>query len=177
MPFVKKEGGAAATRAEITSEWNLIKDADNSMHLKTKGHLACAPLTKLKLTEATILDLCSKRLKANETELKKVTEFQKFDEWPADAQLALHSMAWAMGPAFAAEGKWPHFRAACGKMDFDPAADNCKMSETGNAGLIPRNRATRSSSRMPPPCWPASRTGFTTATLYTTPCGFEANRH
>ena len=72
LPFVKKEGGAAATRAEITAEWNLIKDADNSKHLKTKGHLACAPLTKLKLTEATISDLCSKRLKADETELKKV---------------------------------------------------------------------------------------------------------
>ena len=98
-----------------------------------------------------------------------MTEFQKFDEWPADAQLALHSMAWAMGSAFAARGKWPHFRAACAKMDFDLAADNCKMSEAGNPGRIRATGPMRSSSRMPPPCWPARRTGFTTATLYTTP--------
>ncbi len=140
LPFVKKVGGAA-TPAEITAEWTLIKDADNSKQLKTKGHTACTALTKLKLTDAAILDLCTRRLNSNELELKKVKEFKTFDEWPADAQLALQSMAWAMGEAFAAGTLWPSFRAACATMDFDGAADNCKMNESGNPGLIPRNRA------------------------------------
>ena len=141
LPFVKKVGGAAATPAEITTEWTLIKDADNSKQLKTKGHTACTALTKLKLTDAAILDLCTRRLSSNELELKKVKEFKTFDEWPADAQLALQSMAWAMGGAFAAGTLWPSFRAACATMDFDGAAANCKMNESGNPGLIPRNAA------------------------------------
>jgi GH24 family phage-related lysozyme (muramidase) len=143
LPFVKKVGGARATPAEITAEWNLIKDADNKLQLKTKGYTACAPLTALKLTQEAILDLCGQRLRANEWELKKIREFQKLDEWPADAQLALHSMAWAMGPAFAAGGQWPRFRAACGKMDFMAAADNCRIGEAGNPGVVPRNLANK----------------------------------
>jgi hypothetical protein len=143
LPFVKKVGGAAATRAEITAEWNLIKDVDNKLQLSNQPYTVCAPLTALQLTEEAILALCDQRLRANDRELKKIREFQNLDEWPADAQLALHSMAWAMGPAFAAGVQWPSFRAACGKMDFDAAADNCRISEVGNRGVIPRNEADK----------------------------------
>ena len=37
LPFVRKAGRALATPAEITAEWNLIKDADNKLQLKTRG--------------------------------------------------------------------------------------------------------------------------------------------
>jgi GH24 family phage-related lysozyme (muramidase) len=141
LPFVKKAGGTSATRAEIMAEWNLIKDRSNALQLRTKGHRACEPLTKLMLTRETINQLCAERLQQNEANLKKVAAFAQFDQWPADAQLALHSMAWAMGSAFAHRGHWPGFRKTCGQMDFDAAAENCKMSEVGNRGLIPRNRA------------------------------------
>ena len=141
LPFVRRAGGALATPAEITAEWNMIKDADNKLQLKTKKYTAYTFLTKLILKPAAILDLCGQRLRANEVELKKIREFQTFDGWPADAQLALHSMAWAMGPAFAAGGQWPRFRAACDRMDFVDAAQNCGISVAGNPGVIPRNRA------------------------------------
>jgi hypothetical protein len=141
LPFVKKVDGAPANSDEITTEWNLIKDKDNKLQLRTKGHRACKPLTKLMLTRDAINDLCAKRLQNNEAILKKVSAFAAFDDWPADAQLALHSMAWAMGPAFAQHGRWPSFRNACASADFDTAAEKCKMSEVGNRGLIPRNRA------------------------------------
>lgn len=143
LPFVKKLGSARATPAEITAEWNLIKDADNKLQLATKGYTACAKWTNLKLTLDTIQDLCAERLRGNEAELRRIREFQQFDDWPADAQLALHSMAWAMGPAFAAGGQWPSFRAACGKMDFMAAAANCRISEAGNPGVVPRNEANK----------------------------------
>ena len=141
LPFAKKADGTPATRDEITAEWTLIKDKDNKLHLRTKGHRACKPLTKLMLTRDAIDELCAKRLRNNEAILKKVSAFASFDDWPADAQLGLHSMAWAMGPAFAQQGRWPGFRKPCAAADFDTAAEECKMSEVGNPGLIPRNRA------------------------------------
>ncbi|HVF90038.1 MAG TPA: hypothetical protein VNH22_08215, partial [Blastocatellia bacterium] len=32
---------------------------------------------------------------------------------------------------------------ACNKLDFDAAAENCKISEVGNPGVIPRNKANK----------------------------------
>jgi hypothetical protein len=55
--------------------------------------------------------------------------------------MALLSMAWGMGAGFAVGGKWPKFRAAVAAGDFDKAADNCRINETGNPGVRPRNDA------------------------------------
>ncbi|MGO9893202.1 MAG: hypothetical protein ACLPX8_03180, partial [Bryobacteraceae bacterium] len=79
------------------------------------------------------------RLAANESFLKRQQWFQDFDTWPADAQLGLLSMAWAMGPG--GPGQFPHFSSACKSLDFNAAAAECKMNEAGNPGLIPRNQA------------------------------------
>jgi hypothetical protein len=71
----------------------------------------------------------------------KQAPFKNFAQWPADAQLALLSMAWAMGP-----GGPPQFKnmaAACEKLDFDTAAAQCRMDETGNPGVVPRNKADK----------------------------------
>jgi GH24 family phage-related lysozyme (muramidase) len=138
LPFKFKGTGMPASRADIEAEWNLLK---GKPELAQKGHRACAPLTKLELDDATIDKLVSTRLQQNEAFLKKQKPFKEFDKWPADAQLALLSMAWAMGPGFA--GGWPKFSAACEKMDFDAAAENCQMSEAGNPGVAPRNRADK----------------------------------
>jgi hypothetical protein len=48
-------------------------------------------------------------------------------------------MSWAMGPG--GPGGFPQFRAACQNLDFNAAAAECKMSEAGNPGLVPRNQA------------------------------------
>jgi GH24 family phage-related lysozyme (muramidase) len=133
-----KNSGQLAQRTEIEAEWNLLK---SKPELAKKGHRACEPLTKLELNDAAIDTLITNRLNQNESFLKKQKPFKDFDTWPADAQLALLSMAWAMGPGFAAG--WPKFRAACEKMDFDAAAENCQMSEAGNPGVAPRNRADK----------------------------------
>jgi hypothetical protein len=85
--------------------------------------------------------LVDNKLLQNESFLKRQTAFKDFDNWPADAQLGLLSMAWALGPGFSSS--WPKFSAACQKADFDAAAENCQMSAVGNAGVIPRNRADK----------------------------------
>jgi hypothetical protein len=61
----------------------------------------------LELSDDAIDSLIIDRLTKNESFLKRQPWFQDFDTWPADAQLGLLSMAWAMGPA--APGNFPSF--------------------------------------------------------------------
>jgi len=128
--------GSPATQDQITQEWQTLK---NTPGLATKGYTACEPITQLELSDDAIDALILGRLVQNEGFLKRQPWFQNFDAWPADAQLALLSMAWAMGPG--GPGGFPNFRAACQKLDFSTAAAECKMNEAGNPGLIPRNQA------------------------------------
>ena len=128
--------GSAATPDQIAAEWQTLK---NDASLKTRGYKACEPITQLELSDDAIDALISDRLAKNESFLKRQQWFQNFDTWPADAQLGLLSMAWAMGPA--GPGGFPNFRAACQQLDFSTAAAQCKMNETGNPGLVPRNQA------------------------------------
>jgi hypothetical protein len=128
--------GSPATQDQITQEWQALKSTPG---LATKGFTACEPITQLELSDDAIDSIVLARLTQNESFLKRQQWFQNFDTWPADAQLGLLSMAWAMGPG--GPGGFPHFRAACQSLDFNTAAAQCKMSEAGNPGLIPRNQA------------------------------------
>lgn len=139
LPFCFKANPAQfAAQSDIQAEWTLLK---SKPELAKQGYTACAPLTKLQLNDDAINALIDKRLLQNETILKKSNAFKNFDQWPADAQLGLLSMAWAMGPDFSPS--WPKFSAACAKMDFTAAANDCQMNEAGNPGLVPRNKANQ----------------------------------
>ena len=128
--------GSTATADQIAAEWQALK---NDPSLKTRGYKACEPITQLELSDDAIDSLIIDRLTKNESFLKRQRWFQDFDTWPADAQLGLLSMAWAMGPA--GPGTFPSFRVACQRLDFNTAAAQCKMNEAGNPGVVPRNQA------------------------------------
>lgn len=128
--------GSPATADQIAQEWQTLKSDPG---LAVKMYTACDPITQLELNDDAIDSLIISRLTQNESFLKRQQWFQGFDAWPADAQLGLLSMAWAMGPA--GPGAFPTFRAACQKLDFTTAAAECRMNEAGNPGLIPRNQA------------------------------------
>ncbi len=128
--------GSPATPDQIAAEWQTLK---NNPNLAYQGFKACECITELELNDDSIDALVLDRLTRNESFLKRQQAFQNFDDWPADAQLGLLSMAWAMGPA--GPGRFPKFSAACANLDFNGAGAECKMDETGNPGLIPRNKA------------------------------------
>jgi hypothetical protein len=138
LPFRYKGTTQLASKTDIAAEWNLIK---GKPELAQKRFGACAPLTRLELDTAAIDALIASRLQLNENFLKGQKPFLKFEQWPADAQLGLLSMAWAMGPGFGM--MFPNFCHACEALDFKAAADQCKINATGNAGVIPRNRANK----------------------------------
>ncbi len=128
--------GALATKEQITAEWQKLKGNTSLAH---KGHVACAPITDLELDNAAIDAVIAERLAKNESFLKRQPHFKDFDLWPADGQLAVLSMAWAMGPMGVVN--FHHLCASCATMDFKTAATQCKMNEQGNPGVIPRNKA------------------------------------
>lgn len=128
--------GSPATPDQIAAEWQSLK---SNTSLATRGFKACDPVTQLELSDDAINSLILDRLTKNESFLKRQQWFQGFDTWPADAQLGLLSMAWAMGPG--GPGGFPNFRAACQRLDFSAAASDCRMNEAGNPGLVPRNNA------------------------------------
>lgn len=114
---------------------------------------AFGAITTLQLGDDAINTLVLSKLDQNESALKNVSEFSGYDGWPADAQLGLLSMAWAMGPNFAPG--FPSFRAACfaatsaaasGDLQgaataWSQAADQSHMDDSANPGLTPRNDA------------------------------------
>ena len=130
--------GALASQTQIAAEWQNVK---NNHSLAQKGSVAASLVTDLMLDSAAIDATIADRLGKNETFLKTQPNFHNFDAWPADAQLALLSMAWAMGPGGFAG--FPNFSAACRRLDFASAAAECKMNDQGNAGLVPRNTANK----------------------------------
>jgi GH24 family phage-related lysozyme (muramidase) len=136
LPFRKRGGGPFVGQAEIRAEWDLIK---SKPELAQKGYTACDPLCTLELDNDAIDQLIARRLWQNVAFLKHHKAFATFDDWPADAQMGLLSMAWAMGPGFGPH--WPKFSGACEKLDFAAAADNCRVSEVGNPGVVKRNDA------------------------------------
>lgn len=139
LPFrSKSDPGHAATPEEITAEWTRLK---NDLALAKRGHRACGPITSLELSDSAIDDLITRRLLGQEKILKRQPQFAAFEDWPADAQLALLSMAWAMGPG--GPSNFKKFSASCLKLDFKGAAAECQMSEVGNPGVAPRNRANK----------------------------------
>lgn len=74
-----------------------------------------------------------------EQALKVLPEFRLYETWPADAQLGVLSMAWAMGPDKFKQ--FVKFRLALDSMDWVRAAAECKMDDTHNPGLVNRNKA------------------------------------
>jgi len=137
LPFVHANG-KPATAAEIATEWKYTKSRTDLM---SKGGMAYKGIhpDQLKLTPAGIKAKFYTDLDAFTHSLVTSTpEFASLDLWPADAQMALLSMMWAMGSGFARKGKWPKFRQACANWDWLTASKECRMK---NAGLRQRNIA------------------------------------
>lgn len=137
LPFeYADQPGSQASQEDITAAWNTVKS-------RTDLRLSSAfkEVTNLRLTQAAIRSLIDTRLRENENTLKKT--LSEFDKFPADAQLGLLSMAWALGPLFINNGIWPKFRAACLNQDWDTAAAECRMKSTNNPGIEPRNDADK----------------------------------
>lgn len=135
LPLVHPDGKPAA-RDEIVMAWRRVK-ARQDLAPYGGGSPAFRDLTSLRLTPQGIDQVVLAKLDHVEWQLRM--RFPEWETWPADAQLATLSMAWACGAGF----DFPMLERALMQQDWARAAIECHMSDAGNPGLRPRNQANR----------------------------------
>lgn len=106
---------------EIQAAWDLVKSRTD---LSSHGGGAFKNVTTLRITEEEINSLIFSKLDEMEGYLKRRAPFRDLETWPADAQLALLSMAWGMGPAF----NFPRFQEFASQRRWREAATECRFS-------------------------------------------------
>jgi hypothetical protein len=104
--------GRLATHLEIHEAWITVRAKANGL----AGGGTHGGLTHIRLTNAAVDALIERKLVGNETILAK--RWRAWDSWPADAQLALLSWAWGVGPTEV----YPRMSAALARGDFASAA-------------------------------------------------------
>lgn len=133
LPWVRRDG-SAATPGEVVQDWQRIKGDESMARL---GHRAAERVTSLRLTPAGVEAVVLRKL--DELDAQLAQRWQEYPTWCADAQLAVLSMAWAMGAGF----DFPRFDAAVRRALWLVAAQECTISERGNPGVAPRNQRNR----------------------------------
>lgn len=128
-------GGSIASRDEIEAAWQVVKREGSKLSAQDVrgGSPKFAALTDLRLSDEEIERIFRVTLDDFERRLKQ--RFPSYDSWPADAQLGLLSMAWAMGTGF----NYPRFQAAAND-DVVPNFD-IMARESGIPGNRPRTEA------------------------------------
>lgn len=131
--------GTFATTAEKVSAWQRVKDDPKAAGL---GWRYAAGLTDLRLTKEGMADIAYRKLAANESAAR--IRMPEWDTYPACAQMAMHSLFWACGPA----AHFPRLFTAITARDWAVAAIEIQMATITpegkkNAGLVPRNTANR----------------------------------
>lgn len=134
MPW-RSADGSTATDAAIRAEWAAVKARKDLI----QDPAAFKGVTELRLSSDGIDQIMTSKLLQNEAIIRQV--WPAWDTFPADAQLGVLSMAWAMGPYF--WQKFPRFTRHIAARDWTRAADECLISETGNPGVRGRNVANR----------------------------------
>jgi peptidoglycan hydrolase-like protein with peptidoglycan-binding domain len=141
LPWVRPDG-SAATPDEVRAAWTTVKNAWPGVQ-----STACAGRTTIRLAPGAGDALLYGQVKTNNDYF--AGHYPNFASLPADAQMALHSLGWAWGPAFSrvwgAAGQ--AFDSAVAALDFERAADVLTQAsaheESVNPGIVPRNEATK----------------------------------
>jgi hypothetical protein len=124
--------GYPAPASEVRRSWQAVSGDPDAARLGWRYALA-NPANNVRLLDADIDHLIQTRLNANDRLLS--ARFSAWAVWPADAQMAAHSMTWAMGDWF---HKFPKCCAALDASDFAGAAAECRMQPEAGS-LVRRN--------------------------------------
>ncbi len=129
----KRKDGTLASQSEYIAEWNIINGTES---LAKDGWTAATRLCKLHLTDEDVAKLVYQRMDSNEAELKR--RVKNYDSLCADAQLFLHSWAWAVGPA----ASYPRMLKLINANEFAKATQECDINPKVGT-IILRNAANQ----------------------------------
>lgn len=147
--------GSPSSQAQIQAAWNAVdalrtgpkgQKQPSGAALQGGGAAVFKNATSIRLPPAALAKLVLHTVAQNNAYF--VSKYPGFSSWPADAQLAMHSLGWAWGPGFAAV--WgalgQAFNAAAAKKDFASMAAIMKQAseheESINPGIVPRDLGT-----------------------------------
>lgn len=141
---MRRPDGTPAGRDEIAAEWARVKQhtcgacpkCPRPECISRLGWRAATGLTLLRLPDEDIDRLVERKLLDNERELRRF--LPGWDSWPADAQLALMSWAWAVGP----HAHFPRMMAHLRNGSFNFAAEEIEISPRVGT-IVERNRRNR----------------------------------
>lgn len=138
LPWLLADGSKAQP-ADIDADWNLL-NSRRPYYAKRAWHVYAAAM-RCHLSDDAIDALCKRQLASNEAGFRK--RWANYDRWPADAQLACHSMGWAVGAEWFR--KFPIGSACLDREDWAGAAAACVIrtgtpgKDDWNPGVVPRN--------------------------------------
>ncbi len=132
LPWRRKDGTLAGT-TEYVAEWNTINGKDS---LAKDGWTAATPLCSLHLSPEDIRSLVYLKMDQNEILIKR--RVPNFDSLCADAQLMLHSWAWAVGP----NAEYPRMLRYINRGDFMGAIGECEINPKVGTVIL-RNDANK----------------------------------
>ncbi len=144
LPWLLADG-TKASPADIKADFDLCR-ANATAWAKLKWTVY-APKLRCHLSEDAIDDLVKRQLAANETTYRK--RWPKYDEFSADAKIAIHSMGWAVGAGFYV--KFGNLAKCIDAEDWAGAAASCKIRDgldtpqksDDNLGIVPRNKRNK----------------------------------
>lgn len=153
LPLPWKVGERMASDEEIVGQWRKLKSfavpektieewrknhgaAPLPLQLRGGGRPEMQAVTTIRLTKDDVSVLVRRVLLDMASTVR--AQFPAFDEWPADAQLALLSVSWARG-AHGYASEFPKMTAALRGRDFETAAQECGLA----GGYEDRDAANR----------------------------------
>lgn len=123
--------GALLSPSEVADAWQKVKLQNLVVPgFEQRGGFAYAGLTNITLDMDGIKQLFAAKTASVNKDLVKT--YPGFETWPADAQLATMSMAWAMGAAFYPIKGFAKFKQAVDRLDFTTAIKEGQFGGGGN---------------------------------------------
>lgn len=138
LPWRNRDG-SLASQSDVIAAWQKVKSAWPGMQSTN-----CASLTSIRLDDAGVQQAVSTTLAADAQILAR--HFPNWATMPADAQLAILSMAWAMGAGFAATFK--QFTADINAGNYAAAAAQSGFQGVGVAGRIAADKLALSNAQI-----------------------------
>ncbi len=129
----RRQDGTLASQSEYIAEWNLI---NGKPELAQQGWTGATRFCTLHLTPDDVATLCYAKMDSNELHLR--IRVPNFDEHPTDAQLMLHSWAWAVGP----DANYPRMLKLIVAKEYAAAVAECDINPKVGT-IILRNAANR----------------------------------
>ncbi len=119
LPLLRPDG-VPASKEEIGRAWDAVKKRTD---LAPRGGLAFRSVTDLRLSPDGLERVAMRKVDQLIGQL--AIRYPRMVDWPADAQLAILSLAWACGAWF----RFPRMDASLLERDFEQAARESKIAD------------------------------------------------